>query len=161
MLERLLDFSHLTPQGNYQALLRLLSFSRQVVPLCDPMDCITSGFPVPHYLPEFAQVYVHWISDATQPFHPLLRLLPKYILTTSSQAPTPCTPLPRLSHHLSPEPLEWPPNQSVTLSDCHIPLNPHPLTEWPIQNEDLTLSISYLKRDWHIYSIDIMCKTEN
>lgn len=46
MLERLLDFSHLTPQGNYQALLRLLSFSRQVVPLCDPMDCITSGFPV-------------------------------------------------------------------------------------------------------------------
>ena len=59
MLERLLDFSHLTPQGNYQALLRLLSFSRQVVPLCDPMDCITSGFPVPHYLPEFAQVYVH------------------------------------------------------------------------------------------------------
>ena len=80
------------------------------------MDCITPGLPVPHHLPEFAQVYVHWISDATQLFHPLLRLLPKYILTTLSQAPTPCTPLPRLSHHLSPEPLEWPPNQSVTLS---------------------------------------------
>ena len=27
--------------------------------LCDPMDCSTPGFPVLHYLPEFAQVYVH------------------------------------------------------------------------------------------------------
>ena len=35
------------------------------------MDCSTSGFPVPHHLPEFAQVHVHWISDAIQPSHPL------------------------------------------------------------------------------------------
>ena len=27
--------------------------------LCDPMDCRTSGFPVLHYLWEFAQSYVH------------------------------------------------------------------------------------------------------
>ena len=27
------------------------------VRLCDPMDCNTPGFPVPHYLPEFAQVH--------------------------------------------------------------------------------------------------------
>ena len=27
--------------------------------LCDPMDCSTPGFPVPHHLPEFAQVHVH------------------------------------------------------------------------------------------------------
>ena len=26
---------------------------------CDPMDCSMSGLPVPHYLPEFAQVHVH------------------------------------------------------------------------------------------------------
>ena len=35
--------------------------------LCNLMDCSTPGFPVPYYLPEFAQVYVHWISDAIQP----------------------------------------------------------------------------------------------
>jgi len=30
------------------------------------------GFPVLHYLPEFAQTPVHWISDAIQPSHHLL-----------------------------------------------------------------------------------------
>ena len=29
------------------------------------------GFPVLHYLPEFAQTHVHWFNDAIQPFHPL------------------------------------------------------------------------------------------
>ena len=38
--------------------------------LCDPVDCSTSGFPVLHYLPEFAQTHVHWVSDAIQPSHP-------------------------------------------------------------------------------------------
>ena len=27
------------------------------------MDCSMSGFPVPHYLPEFAQTHVCWVSD--------------------------------------------------------------------------------------------------
>ena len=40
--------------------------------LCDPMDCSTPGFPVLHYLPELAQTHVHPVSDAIQPFHPLL-----------------------------------------------------------------------------------------
>ena len=40
--------------------------------LCNPFDCNTPGFPVPHRLLEFAQVHVHWISDAIQPSHPLL-----------------------------------------------------------------------------------------
>ena len=35
------------------------------------MDCSTSGFPVLHHLPEFAQVRVHLVSDAIQPSHPL------------------------------------------------------------------------------------------
>ena len=26
---------------------------------CDPVDCRTPGFPVLHYLPEFAQTHVH------------------------------------------------------------------------------------------------------
>ena len=28
------------------------------------------GFPVLHYLPEFAQTHVHWVGDAIQPSHP-------------------------------------------------------------------------------------------
>ena len=41
------------------------------------MDCSRPGFPVPHHLPEFAQVqvHVHRVSDAIQPSHPLLPLL--------------------------------------------------------------------------------------
>ena len=30
------------------------------------------GFPVLHYLLEFAQTHVHWVNDAIQPSHPLL-----------------------------------------------------------------------------------------
>ena len=40
-------------------------------PLCDPVDCSTSGFPVLHQLLEFAQTRVHWVGDAMQPSHPL------------------------------------------------------------------------------------------
>ena len=29
---------------------------------CDPMDCSTPGSPVLHYLPEFVQIHVHWVS---------------------------------------------------------------------------------------------------
>ena len=36
------------------------------------MDCSTTGFPVLHYLQEFAQTHVHWVTDAIQPSHPLL-----------------------------------------------------------------------------------------
>ena len=37
--------------------------------LCNSMDYSTPGFPVLHYLLEFAQTYVHWVSDAIQPSH--------------------------------------------------------------------------------------------
>ena len=40
--------------------------------LCNPRDCSTPGLPVPHHLPEFAQVHVHCIGDAIQPSHPLI-----------------------------------------------------------------------------------------
>ena len=42
---------------------------------CDLMDCSTSGFPVLHYLLEFAQTHVHWVYDVNQPSHPLSPLL--------------------------------------------------------------------------------------
>ena len=40
----------------------------------DSMDCSKPGFPVIHYLPEFAQTHVHWVGDAIQSSHPLLLL---------------------------------------------------------------------------------------
>ena len=39
--------------------------------LCNPMDCSTPGFLVPHHLPELAQTHVHWVGDAIQPSHSL------------------------------------------------------------------------------------------
>ena len=41
------------------------------VGLCNPMDCITSGFPVHHQLPVFTQTHVLGVGDAIQPSHPL------------------------------------------------------------------------------------------
>ena len=36
-----------------------------------PMVCSTPGFPILHYLPEFAQTHVHWVDEAIQSSHPL------------------------------------------------------------------------------------------
>ena len=38
---------------------------------CDSTDCSTPGFPVLHYLLEFAQTNVHQAGDAIQSSHPL------------------------------------------------------------------------------------------
>ena len=35
------------------------------------MDCSTPGFPVLHYVPEFAQTHVHWVDDTLQPSQPM------------------------------------------------------------------------------------------
>ena len=48
------------------------SVAKSWLTLRDPMDCGMPGFPVPHCHPEFAQVHVHWISDAIQPSYLLL-----------------------------------------------------------------------------------------
>ena len=47
------------------------SVAKSCLILCDPMDCSTPGFPVLHYLLGFAEIHVHWVSDAIQPSHPL------------------------------------------------------------------------------------------
>ena len=41
--------------------------------VCNPMNCITPGFPVHHQVPEFGQTHVHQGSDAIL-HHPLLLL---------------------------------------------------------------------------------------
>ena len=47
------------------------SVSKSCLTICDPMNCSMPGFPVLHYLLEFAQTHVHWVSDAIRPSHPL------------------------------------------------------------------------------------------
>ena len=47
------------------------SVAQSCLTLCDPMDCSTPGFPVFHYLLDFAQTHVYWVGDAILPAHPL------------------------------------------------------------------------------------------
>ena len=42
------------------------SVSESCLTLCNPMDCSTSGSLVFHYLLEFAQIHVYWVSDANR-----------------------------------------------------------------------------------------------
>ena len=50
--------------------IQLLSFNWKSRPApCNPMDCSTPGFPILHYLPEFAKTHVHGVIDAIQPSH--------------------------------------------------------------------------------------------
>ena len=57
----------------FQSLSRLflVSVAKSCLTLCELMNYSTSGFPVLHCFPEFAQTHVHWVSDAIQPSHPL------------------------------------------------------------------------------------------
>ena len=47
------------------------SVTQSCLILCYPMDCSTPGFPVLHYLLEFAQTHAHWVDDAIQLSQPL------------------------------------------------------------------------------------------
>ena len=47
------------------------SVAKLCLSLCNTTDCSTPGFPVLHYLPQFAQTYVHSVGDVIQPPHPL------------------------------------------------------------------------------------------
>ena len=42
------------------------SVAKSCPTLCDPTDCSTLGFPVLHYLLEFAQIHVYWVSDGIE-----------------------------------------------------------------------------------------------
>ena len=62
------------------------SVTKSCLTLCGLMDCSTPGSSVLHYLPEFAQSHVHWVSDAIHTSHPLS---------------PPCHPALHLSRHLN------------------------------------------------------------
>ena len=54
------------------------SVTQSCLPLCNPTDCSTPGFPVHQQLLEPAQTHVHQIGDAIQPSHPLLSPSPAF-----------------------------------------------------------------------------------
>ena len=61
-----------TANGNIKwCYIYCFSVPKSCLTLCDPMDCSKHGFPVLHYLPEFVQTHVHWVSDAIQSSHPV------------------------------------------------------------------------------------------
>ena len=53
--------------------------------LCEPLDCCTPGFPVLHYLLEFAQIHVRCVSDAIQPSLLCRPLLPPALSLSQHQ----------------------------------------------------------------------------
>ena len=70
-------FIHRTPfiisysVESYVSSAQFRSVAQLCLTLCNLMDCSTPGFPVHHQLPELAHTHGH-VSDAIQPFHPLL-----------------------------------------------------------------------------------------
>ena len=50
---------------------QIRSVAQSCPTLCDSMNRSMPGLPVHHQLPEFTQTYVHRVSDAIQPSHPL------------------------------------------------------------------------------------------
>ena len=53
-------------------IIQFSSVAQSCPTLCNTMNNSTPGFAVPHQFPEFTQSYVHWVSDAIHPSHPLL-----------------------------------------------------------------------------------------
>ena len=53
-------------------ILLIFSAAKSHPTLCESMDYSTPGFPVLHYLLEFAQIHVHRVGDIIEPSHPLL-----------------------------------------------------------------------------------------
>ena len=81
----LLWSNFLTFQLIVSGLEQLLLFTVSCIRLCDPMDCTTPGFPVHHYLLEFAQIHVHWVGDVIQASHPLLSPSPSTLNLSQHQ----------------------------------------------------------------------------
>ena len=48
------------------------SVAQSCLNIYEPMDYSTTGFPVHHQLPDFAQTHVHGVSDAIRLFHTML-----------------------------------------------------------------------------------------
>ena len=69
-----------------RAVRSISSVAKSCPTLCDPMDRGVPGFPVHHYLPEFAQTHVPCVDDAIQPFHLLSPPSPPALNLSQHQA---------------------------------------------------------------------------
>ena len=70
------------------------------------MDCHRSGSSVLHFPQEFAQIHVHWVSDAIEPSHPL----------SSPSPPALNLPSIRIFSHESALHIRWPKYWSFSFS---------------------------------------------
>ena len=61
------------------------SVTQSCLTLYNCMDCSMPGLPVPHHLPEFAQIHAHCISDAVQPPYPLMPSFPSALNLSQHQ----------------------------------------------------------------------------
>ena len=64
--------SHALPNALAAAAAAAAKSLQSCLTLCSPIAGSPPGFPVLHYLLEFAQTHVHWVSDAIQLSYPLL-----------------------------------------------------------------------------------------
>ena len=109
------------------------SVAQLCLTLPDPMDHSTPGLPVHHQLPEFTQTHLHWVSDATQPSHPL-----------SSPSPAPIPPSMRVFSNESTLRMRWPKYWSFSFSIS--PSSEHPgLISFRIDWLDLLAVLGTLK----------------
>ena len=65
---RVLDW---VPLPSPYIIIQFSSVAQSCPTLCNPMNRSTPGLSVHHQLPEFTETYVHRVSDAIQPSHPL------------------------------------------------------------------------------------------
>ena len=65
------DFSFNKNEYIFPYPIQFSSVTQSCPTLYDSMNRSTPGLPVHHQLPESTQTCVHWVSDATQPSHPL------------------------------------------------------------------------------------------
>ena len=64
---KLVETYRFLPMNSYYSCSCCYLVTQSCLTLSDPTDCSTPGFPVFHFLPELAQTYVHWVSDALHP----------------------------------------------------------------------------------------------
>ena len=68
-------WTHFAAQGLNESLafssVQFSSVAQSCLPLCNPMDCSTPGFPVHHQLLEHTQTHAHQVGDIIQTSYPL------------------------------------------------------------------------------------------
>ena len=96
---------HCRRQGLCLLIFQFSSVTQSSPALCDPMDCRTPGFLVHHQFLELTQTYVHQVSDAVQPSHPLSSPSPAFNLSSI-----------RVFSNESALRIRWPKYQSFSIS---------------------------------------------